>query len=138
MLVLVWQNNYEKWQIQFAFDQDAANKGKNQPHLSGKYTTSNKGQTEWGRWSPEGLEAFNNFKKAIRSARKGKEEAILAFERKILAELRVKKGIDCADHDQQIKMNRAKRRRLNSERPVNNVVIPKIVRTVDEQDEDGY
>lgn len=135
MIVLVWENNFEKWQTQWAFEQDPKNKGLKQPALPGKYTYSDKGQCEWGGWSEAGLQAFNNYKKTIRTYRKDKKDQILAFERRILAELRLEHKIQAEDHDQQLRVNRAKRRKLNAKKPVEEVVVRKVVKTFDSEDE---
>jgi hypothetical protein len=79
---------------------------------------------------------FNTRKQEIRAARDGKSQEISAFEKKILAELRVEKGIDCEDHEQQLRKNRAKKRRLNSDKPVDDIRVHKAISTVDEDDED--
>jgi hypothetical protein len=135
MIVLVWENNFQKWQEQWAFEQDVKNKGKKQPNLPGKFTQSDKGQCEWGGWSEAGLQAFNNYKKTIRAYRKDHKDEILELEQRILAELRVENGIEAEDHDQQLRLNRAKRRKLNANKPVPEVVVRKVVKTFDSEDE---
>ena len=136
MICLIWENNWEKWQKQFQYATVPENAGKQQPSMPGKWSTSTSGQKDWGGWSDVGLEMFNTRKKEIRAARKGRSEEIRAFEEKILAELRKEAGIDCYDADQQLRKNRAKKRKLNADLPVEDIRVPKIVRTVDEEDED--
>jgi hypothetical protein len=135
MIALVWENNFEKWQKQFAFEQNPANKGLKQPNLPGKYTQSDKGQCEWGGWSEAGLKAFNKYKKQIRAYRKDRMDEIHEFEHRILAELRLEKGVEAEDHDGELRLRRAKRRRLAAEKPVKEVVVRRTVRTTDSDDE---
>ena len=135
MIALVWENNFEKWPKQYAFERDPQNVGKKQPALPGKFTQSDKGQCEWGGWSEAGLQKFNSNKKTIRGCRKGKEDQVLEFERKILAELRVEHKIEADDHEQQQKMNRSKRRKIAANKPVLEVVVRKRVKTTDSEDE---
>lgn len=136
MICLVWENNYEKWQKQYAFTQDPENKGKPQPNLPGKWTTSDSGQAEWGGWSAVGLQEYNVYKKKIRDGRKGRKDDIRAFEQKILAQLREEAGIVADNHEEQLRIARAKKRKLNADKPVTDVRVHKAIATVDEEDED--
>jgi hypothetical protein len=136
MICLVWENNWQKWQTQFQFSTVPENKGKKQPNIPGKWTTSDSGQAEWGGWSEDGLKMFNTRKEEIRAGRKGRWEEIRAFEHKILHELREEAGIACDNPDLQARMNRAKKRKLNADQPVHEVRAYKIIRTVDEEDEE--
>ena len=135
MIALVWENNFEKWQKQYVFSRDPKNAGVKQQSLPGKFTCSDKGQCEWGGWSEAGLKRFNTLKKLIRGHRKGKEDQVLAFEHKILAELREENNIEAEDHQQQQKMNRCKKRKLLANKPVAEVVVRKRVKTTDSEDE---
>ena len=135
MICVVWENNWEKWQDQYKFTQLAENKGKPQPNLPGKWTRSDTGQAEWGGWLEDGLKAYNAYKKSIREGRDGRMDEVLAYEDKILAELRKDVGIEADSHEAQLRMNRAKKRRKNSEKPVA-VAATKAIATVDDEDED--
>lgn len=135
MICLVWENNWQKWQDQYQWKKD--NPGKEAPKMPGKWTTSDKGQMEWGGWDNAGLEQFNSKKKMIRAARRSAgPEKLAAFEQKMLAELRQDVGIDCDNHDLQLRKNRAKKRKLNAEGPVLDLQVHKKVSTVDSEDED--
>lgn len=136
MICLVWENNFEKWQEQYKWKTDLANHGQKMPIMPGKWTTSTEGQAEWGGWSAEGLSKYNELKQAIRGARKGQVESIHAFEEKFLAKLRKQAGIDCDTHDDQTRMNRAKKRKLNADKPVEDIRVHKAISTVDEEDEE--
>lgn len=136
MLCVVWENNWKKWQDQYAFTQQLENKGKQQPNLPGKWTRSDTGQAEWGGWSKDGLLAFNAYKKSIREGRDGRMEEIRAHEKKILAELRREVGIEADSHEAQLRLNRAKKRRTNASKPVAEVALHTAIATVDEEDEE--
>jgi hypothetical protein len=133
MICVVWENNWQKWQDQCAHVK--ANGGK-QPNLPGKWTRSDAGQSEWGGWSEEGLRSCNDYKKRIRDGRRGRKDEIIAFEDSILAEMRKEVGIEADDHESQLRLNRAKKRRTNAEEPVPEPKLHKAVATVDEEDED--
>ncbi|MCA1800815.1 MAG: hypothetical protein LC650_05945 [Actinobacteria bacterium] len=135
MVCLVWENNYEKWQEQKKWRDVPENKKKKMPIIPGKWSSSTEGQAEWGGWSEEGLRKYNELKKAIRNNRKKEGEKLHAFEEKFLRKLRVDAGIDCENHEQQQKMNRAKRRKLNADKPVGEIRVHKAVSTVDDEDE---
>jgi hypothetical protein len=132
MICVVWENNFEKWKTLYTWAQQPENKGKHQPNMNGKYTVSDQGQQEWGGWVSEGLDKYNDYKKKIRSARKDPE--YLATERRVLAQLRMDHGIDCPDYDTQTKKNRAKKRKLNADKPVDEVRVHKAVSTIDAED----
>jgi hypothetical protein len=136
MLCVVWDNNWKKWQDQYAFAQNPDNKGKSQPNLPGKWTRSDTGQAEWGGWSTDGLKAFNHYKKTIREGREGRMDEIRAYESKILGELRRDVGIEADSHEAQLRLNRAKKRRTNAEKPVAEVQVHLAIATVDEEDEE--
>jgi hypothetical protein len=136
MICLVWHNNWQKWQDQYKWQQDSANTGKKMPNLPGLWSTSDSGQAEWGGWSAEGLEKYLQYKKDIRSGRRGRGKEISAFERKILGQMREEAGIECDSHEAQLRKERAKKRRLNSDKPVADVQIHKAVKTVEEEDEE--
>jgi hypothetical protein len=136
MICLVWENNWQKWQDQYAFTQDPANIGKKQPSLPGKWTRSDAGQSEWGGWSRDGLEKYNAYKKRIRAGRKGRMDEIRDYEKTILAELRKDVGIEADNHESQLRLNRAKKRRTNAEAPVPEPKAYRAIATVDEEDEE--
>jgi hypothetical protein len=136
MLCVVWDNNWKKWQDQCAFAQNPDNKGKSQPNLPGKWTRSDTGQAEWGGWSKDGLLAFNNYKKIIREGRDGRMDEIRKYEDEILGELRREVGLEADSHEAQLRLNRAKKRRTNAEKPVAAVQVHAAIATVDEEDED--
>lgn len=136
MICLVWQNNWQKWQDQYKWQQDPTNKGKKMPNKPGLWSTSDSGQAEWGGWSVDGLKKYVEYKKDIRSGRKGRGEEIAAFEQKILGQLREEAGIECDSHEAQLRKERAKKRRLNSDKPVADIQMHKAVRTVEEEDEE--
>ena len=134
MILTIWENNWDKWQKQY--QHVLKNPGAKHPTIQGKWTTSDSGQAEWGGWSKDGLMAYNNYKKKIRDGRKGRKEDIAAFEARILLELRQSVGIEADTHEAQLRMNRAKKRKLNSKKPVGAIACYKAVATVDEDDED--
>lgn len=136
MICLVWQNNWKKWQDQYSWQQDPANKGKKMPNMPGLWSTSDSGQAEWGGWSVDGLKKFVEYKQTIRAGRKGRGKEIAAFEQKILGQLRNEAGIECDSHEAQLRKERAKKRRLNSDKPVADILIHKAVKTVEEEDEE--
>jgi hypothetical protein len=136
MICLVWENNWQKWQDQYNFTQVPANKGKKQPTLPGKWTRSDAGQSEWGGWSEEGLKAYNAYKKRIRAGRNGRMDEVCECEETILAELRADVGIEADNHEAQLRLNRAKKRRTNSEAPVPEPKLYRAIATVDEEDEE--
>ncbi|KAL3939463.1 MAG: hypothetical protein SGARI_001365, partial [Bacillariaceae sp.] len=67
MICAIWDNNIEKWPRLHAWTKKKENEGKLTPNWNGKYTTTDGGQSEWGGWSPEGLEAFNNYTLQVRA-----------------------------------------------------------------------
>lgn len=136
MICLVWHNNWQKWQDQYRWQQDPNNKGKKMPNMPGLWSSSDSGQAEWGGWSEDGLKKYVEYKKNIRSSRKGRGEEISAFEQKILGELREEAGIECDSHEAQLRKERAKKRRLNSDKPVADIQVHKAVTTVEEEDEE--
>jgi len=136
MICLVWENNWEKWQEQYKWSLLPENKGKELPNLAGKWSSSKSGQAEWGGWNMEGLEKFNEYKTQIRAGRKGRLEEIHALEEETLAELRKEVGIDQDDHETQLRMNRAKKRKMNADKPVEDIRVHKSVLTVDDEDEE--
>lgn len=136
MICLVWENNWQKWQEQYAFTQDPSNKGLQQPKIPGKWTRSDAGQSEWGGWSKDGLEAYNAYKKRIRAGRDGRMDEIREYEKIILAELRKDVGIEADNHESQLRLNRAKKRRTNAEAPVPEPKAYRAIATVDEEDEE--
>ncbi|MCA1807737.1 MAG: hypothetical protein LC687_07810, partial [Actinobacteria bacterium] len=74
----------------------------------------------------------------IRSNRKQEGEKLHAFEQEFLGKLRVDAGIDFENHEQQQKMNRAKRRKLNADKPVGEIRVHKAILTVDDEDEQEF
>lgn len=134
MICLVWENNYEKWQQQHKHKKQ--NPTSKCPKIPGKYSSSDKGQVEWGGWSTEGLTKYNELKKAIRSRRQTHAKEIRALEQKTLAALRLEAGIDCEDHDQQQRKNRAKKRKIAANKPVEEVQVQKKVSTYESDDDE--
>jgi hypothetical protein len=136
MIVLVWHNNEQKWKDQFQWAANPANKGKKMPNMPGLWSTSDSGQAEWGGWSEDGLVQYNTYKKQIREGRKGRKEEICELEQKTLDQLREEVGYDCESHEAQMKKNRAKKRKLNADKPVEEIRVHKAVKTVDDDDEE--
>lgn len=83
-----------------------------------------------------GLEKVSRMQERHSQRSKGLGKEIAAFEQKILSQLRVEAGIECDSHEAQLRKERAKKRRLNSDKPVADIQIHKAVRTVEEEDEE--
>jgi hypothetical protein len=81
------------------------------------------------------LSKYNKLKKAIRCGRKNRANEICAFEEKFLQKLRVERGIDCENHDQQQRKNCSKKCKLNADKPVEDIRVHKAISTVDDEDE---
>ena len=109
MLVVVWENNYDRWHALHAFGIDPANKGKKQPIMNGKYTTVDDGQKEFGGWSEEGLERYNEVKKKIGAHLK--DPSRQSMEKNILKKLRAKYKIECVDADLEKRLAKQRKKR---------------------------
>ena len=136
MLVLVWENNYEKWPV--LYEHTMKKKDQKQPVINGKYTVTDGGQNEWGGWLPSGLTAYNKYKKEVKAARKNPKS--LALEKQFLKLLREEQGIIDPNHDAHKKRFRAKKQAQKKaeqegvdpeEVTLNNAEPSKIVCTMD-------
>ena len=116
MLVIVWENNYDRWRKLHEWTQDRTNKNKKQPNKNGKYTSVDDGQKDFGGWSEEGLETYNDYKRQIKKSYKDPKR--LQYEKKFLAHLRTKYKIECATDDLQRKLNRKRKKAAAGSKPV--------------------
>lgn len=91
MLVLLWDNAYDRWLEEWEWRKDAANAALSVPKWPGKYSVSNKGQTKWGGWKPEGYGAYNRYFEAAKAARK--TDNCKQVEKKCLERLRTNNNI---------------------------------------------
>lgn len=140
MICVIWENNEKKWPELHEWKSKPENKGKDMPNMNGKYTITDGGQNEWGGWKAEGVEAYLAYGEEIKAGRKNPNCSQL--EEITLQTLRISVGIDCVDHDTQMRRNRAKKRRkTNSEEPVDepHQPIQRVVRSAlnesDDEDE---
>ena len=108
MCVVMWENAFGRWNDLFEWENRPENKGKKHPNWNGKYTLANGGQSEWGAWTPAGLQAYNGYYKVVKAARKHPE--CKKWEKQCLSNIRKKYDITSADADTQEKLSRAKRR----------------------------
>jgi hypothetical protein len=111
------------------------NKGKKQKNEGGKYTSTKKGQRQFGGWEPHGIEAFNRYCEEASAGRKSPNRKLL--EKTTLELLRKRYNIDQLDHDTQTRVNRNRKRKGLAPNAVP-VVEPmvRIVRTRMLEDED--
>lgn len=91
MLVLLWDNAYDRWLEEWEWRKVPANAAKAVPKWPGKYSVSNKGQTKWGGWKPEGYGAYNRYFEAAKAARK--TDNCKQVEKKCLEQLRTNNKI---------------------------------------------
>ena len=126
MILVLWENQFEKWHELWRFSQLPANRGKKQTNRGGKYTSCEKGQCDFSGWSAEGIEAFNTYVDEAKAARKGPNRKLL--ERTTLNQLRAQYGIDQVNHESQLKANRRKRKNLPNDAPIA-ALCRRVVRT---------
>lgn len=111
MLVLMWDNSYDRWITEWTWETDPENKdnkNKKKPKWSGKYSFSNKGQCKWGGWKHEGYLAYNKYFEEARAARKDKN--CKKVEENCLQMLRAKNNITQENHEMQEHMKRRQKR----------------------------
>jgi hypothetical protein len=135
MILAIWDNNFEKWQYLFEQAAQEENKGKKQKNEGGKYTSTKKGQRQFGGWEPHGIEAFNRYCEEASAGRRNPNRKLL--EKTTLELLRKRYNIDQLDHDTQTRVNRNRKRKGLAPNAVP-VVEPmvRIVRTRMLEDED--
>jgi hypothetical protein len=137
MILAIWDNNYENWQKLWEWSQKPENKDKTQRNKGGKYTSTDKGQREFGGWEAAGIEAYNSYVDqaiAVRKSRSGKLLESLTLQR-----LRKSNNIDQADAQAQSKLNRSrKRKKQPNDAPEETANKFRVVRTrmLDEEDVD--
>lgn len=112
MLLAIWDNNFEKWHELYAWSQEPENMKKKQRNTGGKYTSTNRGQRQFGGWEPNGIDAYNLYCEEAKAGRSGPNRKLL--EKTTLALLRQKYMIDQADHDTQTRVNRNRKRKKSS------------------------
>jgi hypothetical protein len=108
MLMLMWDNSHDRWEELWAFAKDPKNKEKKLPRINGKYCESNKGQTKWGGWTPQGFLAYNKYYMDVKNARKDKN--CIQVEKNCLQELRKKNKIILESAEAHIKEGRRQKR----------------------------
>ena len=140
MILAIWDNNFEKWHDLYAWSVLPENAKKKQRNTGGKYTSTTRGQRQFGGWEPNGIEAFNLFCEEATSGRKGPNRKHL--ENTTLNLLRIKYNIDQPDHDTQSRVNRnRKRKRLSRPDeapyalPMQRVVKTKMLEEAEEDDD---
>ena len=138
MIVIIWDNCYDRWHKLWTWSLKTENKGKNQPNWNGKYTVTDQGQSEWGGWLPDGLQAYNQTCKKIKAARKDPKTKQL--EKTCLQQLRAQFNITCENEEAQKKLDKARKRREKKGLPTDTVAnapaMQKIVRTCMDDDSD--
>jgi hypothetical protein len=118
--VLLIQNSIGRWKKELERDRtsttnsssDQNKKTKEQTtktNHNGRFTTTDKGQNEWGGWSQTGLKLFREYKDYNKAARK--ERKTRAVEDTCLEMLKKKHKIVCRDHKSQIEFERSNRRK---------------------------
>ena len=136
MICAIWDNNIDKWPELYDWTKLPENSGKDQPNWNGKYTSSDGGQSEWGGWSTDGLEAFNDYAKQIKAGRQSVR--CLKLEEHTLQKLRERVGIVSSNHNATTKRKKAMQRRakLNSKKPLPPLKEDRIVMTAVHDDEE--
>jgi hypothetical protein len=125
-MVLSIENHLERWKKNF-------NKGKDEGKddndtNSGLYTSTTSGQNQYGGWSPEGCELYNDYVEMITKAREHKNNEVL--EKKCLQNLREKYNIRTENFIDHQKMLNRKKNALKRGRPEEPMPpMKKIVRT---------
>jgi hypothetical protein len=135
MILAIWDNNFENWHELYEWSQKPENKKVKQKNSGGKYTSTNKGQRQFGGWEPHGIEAYNRYCEEASTGRKTQNRKLL--EKTTLDLLRVKYNIDQPDHETQARVNRnRKRKKLSPDEAPYVAPMVRIVRTKMLQDED--
>jgi hypothetical protein len=104
MCLLLWENCHDRWLVEFAWEENPLNAGQKKPKWAGKFTNSQLGQQQWGGWKLEGYQAFNQYYKLTKTARKNAN--CIKVEKKCLQNLRVKNKITEKNRDLQEYQNR--------------------------------
>ena len=138
MIVLIWENNMVRWPTLHEWSAKPENKGLTQPNMNGIHTVTDQGQNEWGGWSPEGLDNYNKYCKQVKAGRKSPNA--LQLEKVALQQLRIKNDIDQPTHEQQIKVNRQRRRRKKNAdkgQTIPDIPTKRVVKTMVSLDDDS-
>jgi hypothetical protein len=112
MILAIWDNNIEKWRELYDWSLSPANQGKKQKNSGGKYTSTTKGQRQYGGWEPSGIEAYNRYCEEAKAGRSLANRKIL--ERRTLDLLREKYNINQPDHDSQARAIRSRKRKKDA------------------------
>ena len=112
MIMAIWDNNIDKWRELYDWSILPANQGKKQKNSGGKYTSTTKGQRQFGGWEPSGIEAYNRYCEEAKLGRTIPNRKIL--EKRTLHFLRQKYDIDQPDHDTQAKVIRSRKRKKDT------------------------
>jgi hypothetical protein len=111
--VLLIQNSIGRWKKELERDRTSTTNSDSdqnpKTNHNGRFTTTDKGQNEWGGWSQTGLKLFREYKDANKAARR--EQKTRAVEDTCLEMLRKKHKIICRDHKSQIEFERSNRRK---------------------------
>ena len=134
--LVVWQNNFEKWQKLHAWTKMTENQGKTQPIYGGKWTDTETGQSEFTSWHQDGLDAYNATKKAVKMAWDAKHmDKIHRLETKMLAHLRQKHGISCSNHADEQKLKKKNKRQAKNNLEMVEAKKQRVSKTFDDDDD---
>jgi hypothetical protein len=134
MLLAIWDNNFDNWHELYEWSKQPENRALKQKNKGGKFTSTNKGQRQFGGWEPHGIEAYNRYCEAAAVGRKAPNRKLL--EKNTLKSLRTKYNIDQPDHDSQARVNRnRKRKKLSPDEAPYAPPMVRIVRTKMLEDE---